>query len=751
LDEFMHEAPVGVAGELYIGGAGVTRGYVGRPGFTAERFVPDPFSAEDGGRLYRTGDRVRYLPDGAAEFLGRLDHQVKIRGFRIEIGEVESLLAEHPSVREAVVIAREDAPGAKRLVAYLIPSEEESPTSAELRAHLKERLPDYMLPSHFVCLAEMPLTPNGKVDRRALPSPEQLRVGTAEDSAGARTPVEEVLVGMWSQVLGVVRVGVNENFFELGGHSLLATQLVSRIREAFGVEVALRAVFESPTVAELAGQVESALRSGKSVEAPPVVPVPREGHLPLAFAQERLWFIDQLEPGNPVYNIGAAVRLAGRLEMDALRRTFDEAIRRHESLRTTFTTVGGRPVQIVSAPGHFEIALTDLSGLPEAGRDEEARRLAGEEARKPFDLGRGPLLRVSLLRLADEEHVALFTMHHIVSDGWSMGILIREVAALYAAYSSGVEPALPEPGLQYGDYAVWQRGWLQGEALEGRLAYWRNQLSGAPPLLELLTDRPRPAVQSFSGAQLAFELPAEVSGQLNDLSRLKGVTLYMTLLAAFKVLLYHYAKQPDIVVGASIANRNRAETEGLIGFFVNMLVTRTDLSGDPTFRELLDRVRETALGAFTHQDVPFEKLVEELRPERDLGYNPLFQVAFVLQNAPMPTLELAGLTISPVEKEKEVSIFDLLLELTETPEGLRGLFSYSKDLWDAPTVEHMASLYRALLRGVAAEPDIRLSALVEMFDAADKRQSDDRQAGYKQVRRLRLKGVNLTPFEVSQT
>jgi amino acid adenylation domain-containing protein len=751
LDELMGETPVGVAGELYIGGAGVARGYVGRPGLTAERFVPDPFATEGGARLYRTGDRVRYLPDGAVEFLGRIDHQVKVRGFRIELGEIEAAIQSHEGVRECVAAVREDAPGAKRLVAYLIPSrDEESPTPAELRTHLKERLPEYMMPSHFVLMDEMPLTPNGKVDRRALPEPSAV-VGNAREYVSTRTPVEEVLAGVWSQVLGAERVGVNDNFFELGGHSLLATQLVSRIREAFKVEMPLRAVFESPTVAELAGHVEALLRSGNAVEVPPVVPAPRNGELPLSFSQERLWFIDQLEPGNPVYNIGAAVRLTGCLDMDALRRTFDESMRRHESLRTTFATVGGRPVQVVSAPGHFEIGLTDLSGLPEAGRDDETLRLAREEARKPFDLGRGPLLRVSLLRLAEEEHVALFTMHHIISDGWSMGILIREVAALYAAYIAGVEPELPEPPVQYADYAVWQRGWLRGEALESHLAYWRGQLAGAPPVLELPTDRPRPAVQSFRGAQLGFELPDEEMRQLNDLSRLKGVTLYMTLLAAFKVLLHHYAKQPDIIVGASIAGRNRAETEGLIGFFVNMLIARTDLSGDPTFRELLGRVQEMALGAYTHQDVPFEKLVEELRPERDLGYNPLFQVAFVLQNAPMSTLELAGLTISPVEKEKEVSIFDLLLEMTETPEGLRGLFTYSKDLWDAPTIDHMASLYRALLRGVVADPDARLSALGEMLAAADKRQSDDRQADYKQVRRLRLKGINLKSFEVSQT
>jgi amino acid adenylation domain-containing protein len=752
LDEYMQPVVVGVKGELYIGGAGVTRGYMNRPDLTAERYVPDAFGSVEGERLYRTGDRVRYLPDGTVEFLGRVDHQLKIRGFRVELGEIKALLAEHPAIREAFVLAREDVPGgAQRLVAYLVASQdEEPPTGGELRGYLKERLPDYMIPSAFVFLEAMPLTPNNKVDHRALPAPEQTRPELEVEFMASRTPVEEALASLWTYILGVEQIGINDNFFELGGHSLLATQVISRVRETFKIELPLRKMFESPTISELAEHIEAAVKAGQGVEAPLIVAAGRDGTLPLAYSQERLWFIDQLDPGSPVYNIGTAIRLDGQLDMDALQQTFDEIIRRHEVLRTSFAASQGQPQQVISPAGTFAISLTDLSAWPEKERDVEARRLAREEALLPFDLSKGPLLRVSLLRLDEDVHLVLFTMHHIISDGWSISVLVREVAVLYDAFSRGETSPLPELPIQYADFAVWQREWLRGEVLERQLSYWREQLKGAPPVLELPTDRARPAVQSYRGAQHSFAVSAEVSEQLNELSQREGVTLYMTLLALFKVLLYHYAKRPDIVLGASIANRNRSETEGLIGFFVNMLVTRTDLSGNPSFRELLNRVQEVALGAYAHQDVPFEKLVEELRPERDLSYNPLFQVAFVLQNAPMSTLELAGLVISPVEKGKEISIFDLLLEVAETPEGMRGTFTYSTDLWDAPTIEHMATLYQTLLSKVANDSNPSLSAMEETLCEMDRQQQNARQSDYKQARRLKLKNLQLKSIAAKQ-
>ncbi|HEX5709303.1 MAG TPA: amino acid adenylation domain-containing protein, partial [Pyrinomonadaceae bacterium] len=712
LDARMSLVPVGVAGELYLGGDGLARGYLNRPDLTAERFVPDPFAHTPGGRLYRTGDVVRYLPDGRMEFMGRADHQVKVRGFRIELGEVESALAEHEAVRECVVVAREFEGGDKRLVAYVVAEEKGEGalaaelSAAELRAHLKGRLPEYMVPTAFVTLDAMPLTPNGKVDRKALPKPSE---GTMRvEYVGARTPVEGVLAGVWSRLLGLEKVGVNENFFELGGHSLLATQLVSGVREALGVDLPLRAVFESPTVAELATRVKREIGAGTASPAA-IVRAPRDEALPLSFAQERLWFLDRLEPGSALYNMPAALRLRGALDVDALSMTLDEVVRRHESLRTTFPVIEGRPAQAISDAARLQLRLDDLSHLEGAAREARVRELTAEEAARPFDLARGPLVRASLLRLAEDEHVLLWTMHHIVSDGWSLGVLVAEVGALYEAYSNGRPSPLPELEIQYADFAVWQRGWLQGEVLEGHLDYWRKQLAGAPPVLELPTDHSRPSVQTFRGARNAFKLPPELTAQLRALSQREGVTLFMTLLAAFQVLLSRYSGQDDVVVGTPIAGRNRAEVEGLIGFFVNTLAMRADLSGDPTFVELLGRVRESALGAYAHQDVPFEKLVEELQPARHLGHSPLFQVMFIFQNTPASTASLSGLHLSALPIETLTAKFDLTLELREEREQLIGELEYSTELFEQETIEKLARAYEELLGEMAGRPRAKLS------------------------------------------
>ncbi|HEX8696157.1 MAG TPA: amino acid adenylation domain-containing protein, partial [Longimicrobium sp.] len=628
VDAGMRPVPAGVAGELFIGGEGVARGYLGRPALTAERFVPDPFGAGPGARLYRSGDRVRWRADGQLEFLGRIDEQVKVRGYRIEPGEVESVLLEHPAVREAVVAAREDVPGTKWLVAYVVGEGGAKPDPAALRAHLAERLPDYMVPGALVALEALPLTPNGKVDRRALPAPAR---GAARAGAyvAPRTAAEEVLAGIWSVVLGVERVGAEDNFFELGGHSLIATRVVSRVRGALGVELPLRAVFEAQTIRALAGRVEELQRGGAGVEAPPVVPVPRGGELPLSFAQQRLWFLDRLEPGSAVYNVPVALRLAGELDAAGLAWALTEVVRRHEVLRTTFGAgADGEPVQVVHAPVPVRLPVVDLSALDEAAREALAGRLAREEAARPFDLARGPVLRGTLLRVGAEESVLLFTMHHIASDAWSMEILQREVTALYGARVRGEDAHLPELPVQYADYAVWQRRWLEGEVLDRQLGYWKERLAGAPAVLELPTDRPRPAVADPRGGSASFTLPDEVSRALRELSRREGATLFMTLFAGVAALLSRYAGQPDVVVGTPIANRSRGETEDLIGFFLNTLALRIDLSGDPSVRELLGRVRETALGAYAHQEVPFERLVDELDVERSLGHTPLFQVLF---------------------------------------------------------------------------------------------------------------------------
>ncbi len=722
LDDEMRPVPVGVVGEVYIGGVGLARGYWGRPDLTADRFVPHPFSEESGARLYRTGDLARYLADGNLEFVGRVDQQVKVRGFRIELGEVEAVLGRHPGVQDVVVVAHGEGE-ARRLVAYVVLESAGEVTVGELRQYVVERLPDYMVPSAFVVLDSFPLTPNGKVDRRALPAPDGSRPELAARYVAPRSVVEEVVAGVWAEVLGVDRVGVLDDFFELGGHSLLATQVVSRLRDALGVEVPLRQLFEEPTVAAVARWVERARAGGEAASAvPPLQPISRQGELPLSFAQQRLWFLDQLSPGGSFYNIPSALRLRGELDVGALERSLTEVVRRHEVLRTTFSEVGGRPVQVIHDAERVELEVVDLTGLAEADREAEALRLAREEARRPFDLERGPLFRARLLRLGREDHVALLTLHHIVSDGWSMGVLVEEMASLYAAFQAGQPSPLAELPIQYADYAAWQRSWLVGEELERQLGYWREQLAGAPSVLELPTDRPRPAVQTFSGSTESRVLSADLSEGLRRLSRKEGVTLFMTLLAAWQALLSRYSGQEDIVVGCPIANRQRSEVERLIGFFVNTLVLRTDLSGEPSFRELLRRVREVSLGAFGHQDLPFEQLVEALQPVRDLSHSPVFQVAFVWQNAPLGELELPGLHLEPFGVSGGTAKYDLTLTMAEGSEGrLLAELEYNTDLFEASTIRRMLAHLERLLSAVVEDPKVAVGK-VPLLSAAERRQ-----------------------------
>ncbi len=707
LDAHLRPVPVGVAGELLLGGAGVARGYLGRPELTAEKFVPDALSGEGGARLYRTGDRVRRRPDGRLEFLGRTDAQVKVRGFRIEPGEVEAELARHPALRECAVVAREDEPGAVRLVAYVAPADgAQAPDAAELRRFLGASLPAYMVPAAFVALDTLPLTASGKLDRRALPAPD----GAAVDAGEApRTPVEEIVAGIFAEVLKRDRVGIHEGFFDLGGHSLLATQAMSRLRAALHVDLPLRVLFEAPTVAALARRVEAALPD--AVAVPPILPAPRGGELPLSFAQERLWFLDHLEPGSPFYNIPGAVRLRGPLDAAALKWALGEIVRRHEALRTVFPERGGRAAQVVLPPAPFALPVEDLRDLPEEAREAAVRGVVDEEVRHAFDLARGPLLRARLLRAAEDEHVLVLVMHHVVSDAWSMGIFFGELGEAYRARLAGREPVLAPLPVQYADFAVWQRAWLTGETLERQLGWWRDRLRGAPAVLELPTDRPRPAVQRFHGASHVFSVPEAAASSLRALGRREGATPFMVLLAAFQLLLARYSGQDDVVVGTPIAGRNREETERLIGFFVNTLALRTELWDDPTFRDLVARVRETTLGAYQHQDLPFERLVEELQPERSLSRTPLFQVMFVFQNVPPGGLDLGGVAVEPLEFEFRSEKFDLTLTMLEHPDGLLGGVQYSTDLFDAATIERMSGHLVALLGAAAEEPARPVSEL----------------------------------------
>ncbi len=707
LDERLGPAPIGLAGELYLAGRGVARGYPGRPGLTAERFLPDAFAEEPGARMYRTGDRVRWLASGELEYLGRMDQQVKVRGFRIEPGEVEAALLAHPALREVVVVAREDRPGDRRLVAYLAAAGRPVPPAAELRELLRRRLPEYMVPSAFVALEALPLTASGKTDRRALPAPEARE---AEEHTAPRTPSEEVVAGIFAEVLGVARVGAHDNFFELGGHSLLATRVLARLRPALGVEVPLRALFEAQTVAALAARVDAERAAGEGVSPPPLERAERGGPLPLSFAQERLWFLFQMEPEGAGYNMPWPARLRGRVDAGALRRALGALAARHESLRTTFHAAARGAVQTVHPAAPVPLPAVDLAALAPAAREREARRLAREDAARPFDLARGPLLRTALLRLGDAGSVLLLTLHHVVSDGWSMGVLLRDLFTLYGAEAGGEPAALPPLPVQPADFAVWQRAWLAGDVLRRQLDWWRARLGGSPPALELPTDRPRPAVAGGRGASLAFAVPAATARGLRALARREGATLYMAARAALDLLLARWSGQEDLVVGTPIAGRTRVETEGLVGFFVNTLALRTDLLGDPAFRELLGRVRETALGAYAHQDLPFERLVEEVAPERSLSHTPLFQVMFALQNAQGGEIRPpAGVEVEAFGSEVRTARFDLELDLAEAGEELAGRLRFRTDLFDAATAERFAAQLLTVLAAVCAAPEERLS------------------------------------------
>ncbi|NJO27407.1 MAG: amino acid adenylation domain-containing protein [Richelia sp. SL_2_1] len=708
LDKYLKPVPMGVTGEVYIGGVGVARGYLNRPDLSAEKFIPNPFSTE-ATRLYKTGDLARYLPSGDIEYIGRIDNQVKVRGFRIELGEIEAVISQYPAVRETVVVVREDSANSQRIVAYVVPQEQTLVTH-ELRNFLESKLPNYIVPAAFVILEALPLTPNGKVDRKALPIPELTQVSSS-NIVPASTPIENLLAGIWAEVLSIEKVGIDNNFFELGGHSLIATRVISQIRQVFQLELPLRCLFEKPTIAGLAKEIENAIKLDSAVEATSIERISRSQQLPLSFAQQRLWFLAQLQPNSSFYNIPAAVRLQGELNHNALERSFNEIVRRHEALRSNFLSVEGQAVAVISEQKPIRLSILDISSLNAFQKEAEIKHTITQEAQQPFDISSDSLLRVKLLRLDEQEHIVLLTMHHIVSDGWSVGILVQEFSSLYSNFSNEKPISYPELPVQYVDFAAWQRQWLQGEVLETQISYWLKQLENAPKVLELPTDHPRPAIQTFRGATYSFKLSKELSSALNRLSQQQGTTLFMTLLAGFQTLLWRYTAQEDIVVGSPIANRNRTEIEGLIGFFVNTLVLRTNLAGNPSFEELLKRVREVALGAYAHQDLPFELLVERLQPQRDLSYAPLFQVMFVLQNAPMSALGLPGLTLTPLEGDNNTSKFDLTLYMTETESGLVGSLEYNTDLFEENSIQKMAAHLQTLLSGIIANPQQRLSEL----------------------------------------
>jgi amino acid adenylation domain-containing protein len=730
LDKHMKLVPVGIKGELYLGGAAQARGYLNRPELTAEQFVPNPFGQTSGGRLYRTGDLVRYQENGNLEFLGRLDDQVKIQGYRIEPGEIEAAVLEYSGITQAAVVAREDKLGEMRLIGYVAGSERLDVD--RLRSHLQQRVPEYMVPAALLQLDTLPLTPNGKVDRKAL---LELESKKAMEEAGslALTPTEELIAGVWSSLLGKSDIRRDDNFFDLGGHSLMVTQMLSRLRQVFNREIDLRAMFESLILKDLATYIDQLTGSTQQTAAIPRVD--RKGKLALSYGQERLWFIDQLEPENVAYNVPGAVRIQGPLDVESLKRALRETVRRHESLRTRFVSVDGEPQQIIDASVAVEVPVTELSHLAEPEREAEARRLALEDARQPFDLARGPLFRVKLLRLASQDHVLVFTMHHIVTDGWSWGILVREISAIYNNFSTGQPSSLPELDIQYADFSAWQREFLSDSLLEKQLEYWKRKLAGVEPLT-LPTDKLRPPIRRRNGATAYFTLPIELTEGLKHLGREQGATVYMTMLAAFQALLGRYSRQYDIAVGSPIAGRSRSELEMLIGCFINTLVLRTDLSGEPDSIGLLQRVKETTLEAYAHQDVPFEKLVEVLVPQRDLARSPLFQVMFILQNMPWSELQMGGAKMLPFEVDAQSVQFELSLFLAETDTGMKGWIPYSTDLFEAATITRMVEHYSLLLTSMVSAPHAPIHCL-EILSPEE--------------RRMLLEDFNATAWSIPET
>jgi amino acid adenylation domain-containing protein len=718
LDAHGQPVPPGVGGDIFVGGVQVARGYLNRPDLTAERFMPSPFV--DGERLYKTGDLGRWLPDGTIEFLGRRDFQVKIRGIRIELGEIETALARHDAVREAVVVAREDALGEQRLIAYYLPArgaDRPELRAAELRAFLASRLPEHMLPAAFVALETMPLTPNGKVDRRALPAPDASSYAAAvyEAPHGA---VETAIAAIWAELLKTERVGRQDHFFQLGGHSLLAVRAVTAMRAALGVHVAVRDVFAHPVLADLAALLEH----GAGAKLPPIVPVERRAEMPMSFAQQRLWLLAQMDGGNETYNMPFAFQLRGTLDAAALRAALDGIVARHEALRTTFGLVGETPVQRIAPVERARFALRDADVRHAADAGAERRRLLADEAKAPFDVANGPLIRGLLVRDGEASYTLAITMHHIVSDGWSMGVFLNELSALYDAFAHGRPDPLPPLAVQYADYAVWQRTWIDGEILHEQAQFWTGTLAGAPPLLELPADRPRPVRQDYRGAFLEFALDERLTSRLKALSLRHDTTLFMTLLAAWSVVLSRLSGQDDVVVGTPVANREHAEIQALIGFFVNTLALRIDLSGSPTVSELLATVKAHALAAQQHQDIPFEQVVELAHPVRSMAHSPLFQVMFAWQNVPRGSLSLSDVELVPAASaELTVAKVDLTLYLREAGGTIAGGFEYASALFDRATVERFGTYLRLVLEAMVAD-DAQRVADVPMLPAAERHQ-----------------------------
>ena len=722
LDRFMHPVPLMVPGELYIGGEGLARGYLAAPAITAERFLPDPFATRPGSRLYRTGDYARRRLDGTLEFLGRLDQQVKIRGFRVELAEIEAALLESPDVQEATVLLREEASGERRLVAYIVPAVGHALTTEELQHMLARKLPEYMHPSAWVMLERTPLTAHGKVDREALlqVAPQE----SAPDEVEIEEPrsfIEETLMDIWRQVLHLEHIGLHDNFFTHGGHSILATVAISRLRDALGIDVPVRLMFEAPTIAKMATHVETLRSQAQDEQGIALRALPETDAAPLTYSQERLWHLYELDPESPRWNNFLYFQLQGRLYEEALRKSFRSLVERHAILRSHFTMLDGRPAQVVSSEASLDYMWVDLSALPDEERDQRVQQLLTLDRRRPIDLRKGPLLRVTVIRLSEFEHDLLITTHHIIHDGWSRGILYRDLAELYAAQLAGRQAVLPELSLSYKDFAFWQRQWLQDTTLDTQLAYWQNYLADAPPLLRFPWDHPRPALQTFQTARQHFTLAPTLAQALKDLSNRLGVTLFMTLMASFKALLYRYSGQEDLVVGFPVANRDRTEIENLLGLFSDVLLLRTRFTGQTSFAALLQQVREGFIGAYANHDMPFMKIFEALKVQRHPSYNPLFQVFFEFLLMPGRQLALQDLSSSPIIVENRQSDLDLYLSMWEEAGTLHGLLAYNTALFTPETINGILQRFEILLQSIVEDPQQTLAQLPLITPAEEAR------------------------------
>ncbi len=720
LDENLRPVPVGVPGELHIGGLGLARGYLNQPALTAEKFIPDPFSTKPNARMYKTGDLVSFRADGQINFIGRVDNQLKIRGFRVELGEIESALEKHPAIKEAVVIVKTFDNNDKRLIAFFVATCSDVASLPAIKDFLSGHLPEYMVPVSFKAMENLPLTPNGKINKKALQKVDFNLEDTSKEFKAPTTATEEIMVQVFSEVLHVDKISVLDNFFDLGGHSLLATQVTSRVRDRLKVEIPLRFLFEAPTVESISGKIDKEKLQSKTVALPPITKLKMEEKQKLSFSQQRLWFLDQMDPGNASYNIPVAFKAHGKLDIEAFKKAILEVMRRQESLRTSIKTENGQPKLEITTHLEVPISIEDISSVPQDNLEETIQKRVFEEARFSFKLDQVPLFRVVILLVSETQSIILVNMHHIISDGWSVNIIFYEISQLYAAFTKGTEPTLPDLSFQYADYASWQQSWLQGNILEDHLSYWRTKLRGAPTLLSMPTDRPRQAVQTVNGAHLAFDFPQELSEKLRTFSRKEGVTLFMVVMAAFKILLSRYAGQNDISVGTPIANRTRSEIENIVGFFVNTLVMRTKINPSGSFLSLVKDVRKTAFEAYAHQDLPFEKIVEAVDPARDTSYSPLFQVMFTMQNNPQKEVQTADVTLEALEIENNISKFDLSLTLAEEGKDISGAMEFNTDLFDRSTIERMTAYFKGLLISLVEHPEIPLSKIRLISDDEEK-------------------------------